>query len=139
PGEVRLTLTRRVGVTPGHWTTEDANRALSVKPGGAFRFAGLAPCPYELVVEGDGVAAQTLDLDVYADVAGVEIHAKRATPPVAATVVGKLTLGFDGKPRDCGVAVEVGDVGDSADVKSDGSFAIGGLVAGKGWASIDYT
>jgi hypothetical protein len=138
PGDVRLTLTRQIAQPAGGWNLADFHRVLTVHPGATFRFAGLPPCPYELVVEGEGVERETRDLDVYTDVADVAIRPKRVVTPPAATVAGKIVLGFDGSARDCTISVAVGDSGASADAKSDGSFALSGLCAGAGWATISY-
>jgi hypothetical protein len=138
PGDVRLTLTRQIAFVQGGWTSAKHRRELTVHPGGTFRFAGLPPCPYELVVQGDGVERETRDLVVYADVAGVEIHAKRATPPLPATVAGKIALGFDGTTRDCTVSVAVGGAHAEAFPDSKGAFALENLRAGRGWLTFTY-
>jgi hypothetical protein len=139
PGDVRLTLTRQIAETMGGWRSADFHRELTVPPGGTFRFAGLPPCPYELVITGEGVERETRDLVVYADVADVAVRPKRATAPVAATVTGKIALGFPGTARDCSISVEVAGAGAQSFAKSDGAFALSDLRAGAGWVTVDYT
>lgn len=139
PGDVHLTLTRLIAGASGGWRAADSHRESTVRPGGSFRFAGLPPCPYELVVRGDGVERETIKLDVYGDVAGVAIRPRRASAPVTATVVGKLALGFAGTTKDCAASIAVDGANGREVVAADGSFAIGGLRPGAGWISIEYT
>lgn len=138
PGDVRLTLTRRVARSPFGWQPAKFHRRLTVAPGGAFRFAGLPPCPYDLVVEGEGLARQELTFDICTDVTDVAVRPVRAIAPATASLSGKLTLGFEGATNDCEVSIDLGGTEVRGPVGADGSFTLDGLRAGTGWVTFGH-
>jgi hypothetical protein len=139
PGNVNLTLRRLVADERGDWAPAKFTRKATVSAGQEFRFAGLPPCPYELTIEADGCDTETRRVDVFADVANVEVRPAPTSPQQLATVAGKLTLGFGGALADCKVRLLSGAIDERCDVLPDGSFTAAGLRAGPAWAIVDGT
>ena len=139
PGDVRLTLHRLVA--DERFSDEkpaDFKREATVAPGQEFRFGGLPPCPYLLTVEAAGCEREERRIEVFSDVANVEVAPAPSAPQQSASVAGKLTLGFGGALTDCTVLLLSEPVERRCDVLPDGSFQADGLRAGAAWAVVDY-
>lgn len=138
-GDVHLTLRRLVADErfPGEEPAAHVREA-TIAPGQEFRFGGLPPCPYQLTIEAAGCAPEQRRIDVFSDVANVEVLPVVAPTQEDANVEGKLTLGFGGALTDCIVSMLCGTIERRCEVLPDGSFQADGLRAGVAWAVVDY-
>jgi hypothetical protein len=125
---VRVTLDRLIAQSAGWSNPECGFRKALVPQGETFRFAGLPPGRYDLVVDGDDVPRTTRTIEVFDDVANLDVRPARATG-APASVEGKLLLEFDGRFDCCHLAS--GDV--VAKILPDGRFTCDGLRAGAAW------
>jgi hypothetical protein len=134
PSDFGLRLVRVKTSSWSGWEDRSDYADLSVHPGGTFRFAGVLPGRYELVAEGGGLETSTRALDVFGDVANLEVCPVTTPKRADATFVGTVTLGFEGDMKRCRVSID----GVPAALFPDGAIRCAALHAGPAWATIDY-
>jgi len=132
---VRVRLDRRVARSAQSWSYQWGLREAVVPQGEAFRFAGLPPGRYDLVVEGEDVVHDERTFDVFDDIADLDVRPTRTAASAAASLTGRLTLGFEGAAKEC--RITVGDA--VAKIADDGAFAFERLHAGPAWIDVVHS
>ena len=141
PGEVRVKVHHVVARAGGAEQLAHERPEQRLAAGQEFQYAGLAPGTYSLEIRCEGCPEESRRIDVFADVANVEVRPAKTPASEQATVTGKLTLGFDCALADCRVRFLSGPIEMAvwgSWIEPDGSFAVDGLPPGAAWAIIDY-